>query len=625
MRNITQLRIAKWYSALVASSALLVLLSYTNCFAQTSITWVPVGTDDWHENSNWDGNDFCCYVPEGQLGEQALIDNGGTAQVSTVYDNSGAGAFGPANIVIDNGTVEILGTGAMTLDGSRSISVGGAGTGTLTVHPGGMLDAGTISSAANNDSTINLTGNASLAVSGAFNPGGTTRINGSDVSFTAGSIGFGSASTFRTEITGPTFSTINVQSTAALGGTLDVDFSGVTPMVGDSWDLIDAKNVTGAFSTINLNGIGAVDPSLIDIRVAPGSIVQLAIEQKLSLAVDQTSGSVSIVNGGTSPVDFDGYTVHSPSGSLHLASWSSLQDNSSHTGWQTSESSDSTRVTETNPDGSTSQGGGTVSLGNIYTPQNATNAVLGQNLADVSFQYVTMAGNVVDGDVAYTGDSFVNNISLTVDPTTGEGQIGNPTATEMSIDGYTITSAGSLLDSWSGLENNPSASDWQKSESSSSTRLTETNPTSESSLTTSNGNLLSLGTIFNTALGEAGQDLVFEYLPANSVAPITGGVVYETITGGGGGSTGDYNGNGVVDAADYTLWADNLGTSNLLANDDIGGLITEAHYLQWKNNFGNTVGSGNAAAAAVPEPSSVCLLFLGCIGMCRLRRRGDDQ
>jgi hypothetical protein len=79
---------------------------------------------------------------------------------------------------------------------------------------------------------------------------------------------------------------------------------------------------------------------------------------------------------------------------------------------------------------------------------------------------------------------------------------------------------------------------------------------------------------------------------------------------------GDYNGDGVVDAADYVVWRENLGTSNPLPNDAIGGVIGQAQYDQWRANFGATLsggGSGTAIGARtnVPEPSSIFLaLFL---------------
>jgi len=97
---------------------------------------------------------------------------------------------------------------------------------------------------------------------------------------------------------------------------------------------------------------------------------------------------------------------------------------------------------------------------------------------------------------------------------------------------------------------------------------------------------------------------------------------------------GDYNSNGVVDAADYTVWRDTLGSiTDLRANgDDTGasaGLIDQADFAIWKSHFGATAsGSGagasslaatNSARAGVPEPATswILLFALGCQGIAR--------
>ena len=49
---------------------------------------------------------------------------------------------------------------------------------------------------------------------------------------------------------------------------------------------------------------------------------------------------------------------------------------------------------------------------------------------------------------------------------------------------------------------------------------------------------------------------------------------------------GDYNDDHVIDAADYTVWRDNLGTTAPLPNDLVGGEIGSGQYEQWKQNFG---------------------------------------
>jgi hypothetical protein len=76
--------------------------------------------------------------------------------------------------------------------------------------------------------------------------------------------------------------------------------------------------------------------------------------------------------------------------------------------------------------------------------------------------------------------------------------------------------------------------------------------------------------------------------------------------------TGDYNGNHIVDATDYTIWRDTLGSmTDLRANgDDTGlsaGVIDNADYDYWKARFGDMV-PGSASASLVPEPASVVLV-----------------
>ncbi len=89
---------------------------------------------------------------------------------------------------------------------------------------------------------------------------------------------------------------------------------------------------------------------------------------------------------------------------------------------------------------------------------------------------------------------------------------------------------------------------------------------------------------------------------------------------------GDYNDDGLVDAADYTVWRDNVGQPpGTLPNDNTGVTIGDDQYNLWKSNFGNAeAGSGSGQGAnggAVPEPSSIALLLLGVAALAS-RRRG---
>lgn len=83
---------------------------------------------------------------------------------------------------------------------------------------------------------------------------------------------------------------------------------------------------------------------------------------------------------------------------------------------------------------------------------------------------------------------------------------------------------------------------------------------------------------------------------------------------------GDYNNNGVVDAADYVVWRDSLHSTIDLPNDPLGGTIGSAQYDQWVANFGNS-GAGSAlGASAVPEPAGVALWLVGALLVGWMRR-----
>jgi hypothetical protein len=90
------------------------------------------------------------------------------------------------------------------------------------------------------------------------------------------------------------------------------------------------------------------------------------------------------------------------------------------------------------------------------------------------------------------------------------------------------------------------------------------------------------------------------------------------------GPVGDYNGNGEVDAADYTVWRNHLGQTFDLPNRDPGntGVINDNDYDSWKSNFGAPgSGGGSVAAPSVPEPGTYLLCLMASIGTACMRRR----
>ena len=82
---------------------------------------------------------------------------------------------------------------------------------------------------------------------------------------------------------------------------------------------------------------------------------------------------------------------------------------------------------------------------------------------------------------------------------------------------------------------------------------------------------------------------------------------------------GDYNGNGVVDAADYVLWRkEPTNPANGYVSDPSNG------YNTWRANFGSHLGSGSGLesdADSVPEPAGFLLLMAAMVAACVTRGR----
>lgn len=72
---------------------------------------------------------------------------------------------------------------------------------------------------------------------------------------------------------------------------------------------------------------------------------------------------------------------------------------------------------------------------------------------------------------------------------------------------------------------------------------------------------------------------------------------------------GDYNDDGVVNMADYSVWRDTLGTADDSADGNGDGMVDGDDYDLWQAAFGSSLG----AAAAVPEPRALSLAIAGIL------------
>ena len=583
--------------------------------------WNPA-TGNWSVASNWSLGT----LPNGQTTDDFAVIGGvsgasgisvATATInSAIADMPGGISLGAT--VLDKGTLQISSGGSITVadtafDGDGNVYVGVAGTGTLNVDRGGSLTAVGIISGGISSSSVRLGGTSgsgsATVVVGDANFNQNTRVIGPNVNFTASNVTFGSGGTLTEQIISSTHSALKANDNAILGGALAFEFDpGLTPTVGTTWDLFNARQVAGAFDTVDLSKAPPLALGQIyNLRTQSGGLgrlVQLAVEERLVLNVNRTTHAVSISNPGTTPIAIDGYAVHSTvlSG-LNPANFIPLGGT-----WQVANALP-TSVNQLNPTAAPTFGiGSTTSIGNIFAPP--TPAGFGNATEDLTFEYTQSSdGSIRTGVVNYIGTTGVNNLVLRVDPANGAAQLVNTSSFSVNVDGYTIASNLNSLETaqWSSLDDqNVAGGDWQEADISTG-RLSEIKFAGFTTLVP--GQSFSLGNPFNETLGK--KDLVFQFLLQGQTTPNTGVVVYETISAA---LPGDYNGNGVVDAGDYVLWR-----KTPASYGGAGG------YTTWRNNFGAPPGSGSGTlnVHAVPEPSSSALFFiaLGLMFATVLQRR----
>jgi hypothetical protein len=217
----------------------------------------------------------------------------------------------------------------------------------------------------------------------------------------------------------------------------------------------------------------------------------------------------------------------------------------------------------------------------------------------------------------FTGTTCpITKLRLTIDPTDGDMVLDNATGAPITFNSYEITSADDSLDAagWNPISNQSingfpvgdgsSGDGWEAGPDSDAGELTEWYLLGDSTL--DDGESINLGTAFETSVGT--QDVVLNYALADGTI-IRGQVFYEDINAG---LTGDYNVDGVVDAADYVVWR----------KTNINGA---QGYTDWRTNFGSSNGGGSMAEpqSSVPEPGAVFMITIGGILMlcCATRTR----
>lgn len=582
---------------------LLSMVGFTTvCNAQTDVTWVGGTGSNWTTPENWDHpsdpDNSNGFLPTGSEDEVAVIANGGTAVLSADLSALGDGNGPPGEVVISGGS-------------------------TLQLESGGIFSTNTAGD--NVDGSVSVTS------------GGVLSVNGPSAGFLATGVTL-NGGVYNPIVTNSTTHTaLNVTGDFGLaGGTLRPEFTGFTPSVGNSWVLADAVSISGAFSVdlsqSNLPAGLGVGLSTIS-GGTNGQQLLMGVEAFAQLTVNADTGAATLSSPSGAAIVITGYGLASSSSQLNEGGWNTLASQLGG-GWGVSGTPSSNNLDETAgpiPPANTTQDSATLTS----TAQGIGSPFAIQPFGttpDLTFEYTTSAGELRQGLVEFNGLNVVNNLLLTVDPSTGMAQLKNSSTTTIELEGYSILSSSGSLDAvnWDSLDSQnvdnsgvggvdgfvQEASILVPSDENQLSELVPNTQTEERSLTLSPNESYNLGMLFDTS---GTQDLELEFL-------INLGDVL----------TGDYNGDGTVNIADYTVWRDNLGGSeSALANPGNGsGTVDAGDYTAWKDNFGASGSGGGGltvlngaviyeplagavvgSTAPVPEPSTAAGLLVLIFGV----------
>ncbi|WP_442483255.1 LamG-like jellyroll fold domain-containing protein [Aeoliella sp. SH292] len=361
--------------------------------------------------------------------------------------------------------------------------------------------------------------------------------------------------------------------------------------------------------------------------------------QQLKLQVDRQSGALSLTGADASAVDFAGYQVASQRGTLADASWNGMRD--TETDWVVLGTPGSGSLAEANSSGVSTAGAvanNTVSfaLGNAYVPSSVlAELALGVDVEanDLSLVYYDqVAGITRNGSVEFVGEKIFNNIGVTVDLANGRAYLENESSNDLTITGYTIESSLGLLNVGSGytglggsFQTGPAVPDGSGL---GALDLSGNGMLLASSMAASSLGI-DLGIVVDpspASLVSANGDLSFNFILGGTAEVSRAGFVkyinIPTVL------LGDFNGDLVVNLADYTVWRDNLGAATddaLMGAGDGNPGVDTGDYDLWKANFGSQSGAGASASvnsAPVPEPATLTVCaFAGLALMTYGRKR----
>ncbi len=481
-------------------------------------------------------------------------------------------------VAVGSGTITV---GANTTwTNSNSLTVGSTGAGTLTIqnqgtaYVGANLSIGALGS-------VNLNG-------GAIRFDGYSRGAGGMVNFTSGTVQVAGNRTVDTDAAiqdwfgaSPTIGVgkkLAIEENATISAAAPVILTGGT-LAANSLTMGSGSHLTSSQSSQVMGAVSAQAGSLIDV-----------------IGGDLTIGDATNTNGfysnGTIHVGSNHVTLADADGAVLDASAQVTLGGGANPGVLSAASGLVLNA------GGSIVGHGTIdTLNNVTTPLVNNSALNGNSMT----QPLTLSGYV-------TGAGSLDNVRLTGTYSPGSGSVsvslGNAEydgALNIELGG---TAPGSGYDQVNHVLGGGAAL-----------------LGGELDVALIGGFMPNVGDMFQILTATGGVSGTF----ATTVLPTLAGNLYwevgygpnsVTLTVAAPGLPGDFNGNGVVDAADYVVWRKGLDTTYTLADYDV-----------WRAHFGESTGNNAGfifrSGPSVPEPGTLLLglILAGHVWGCRKKRR----
>lgn len=567
--------------------------------------WEPSRIDDVHIN---DGAAFVDAV--GQKAGTLRVAQGGRLYVTSgwleVTDDLVVGGSGSGSVRQYGGEIRVLGGEVDIQDGDYQLREGALTTPLVTksangtfVFTGGLLDAGTVAFDLVNQGGAIEPGRDIVGVASVL---GNLTVESGSLQIDLGGVGVADL--------------LSVSGSVALGGDLEVSLlGGFVPSAGQSWQIITAAEILGGFNSVTPgftiqqqgnslwllagSGVGSFvvpEPGSLMLLMAAAALLvtgrRLLRPAIFALAcvlvlyggsaeavVVKTIADAQLSENGTTGIG-DATDAGNGTGPSINARWTFTGATPNRNEWVALKfdlSAYSNKAEIAN-----------VALRNTMFRTNTNNAknlhlyalkpgTAGENWDEASITYGSMPGFTFDGNsntniLSVGGSNPLHDLgTFAVSGVPNEGNIStiNPASLTSFIQGMGSHNLLTIL------------------------FTTQDSTTGQWRIASREATVTETG-VLNGMAGDFASFLQFD-------------IVHQTS-----GVQGDYNDNGVVDAADYTVWRN----GGPLINEEVSPNVVDiADYLFWKERYGATTPGGSGAASAalvnsVPEPGTFSLLLV---------------